>query len=124
MNRARREILQPIVMGFVGKVHTSSYGEHMSKECMIALIMKLLEQDCQWDKKCLEKPRSNAEAILDGNIEQPIYDIGCLVFESILEDGCGVFSNGHHRAQDMQQYFLEKIKDENDKRIESGIDHL
>lgn len=39
--------------------------------------------------------------------ERGLYNIGCLLFEVILEHRCGIPSNGHHVAQHFTDYIMK-----------------
>ena len=96
MTIAQEELLRPRVEKFVAGLE-GMYREHASDKLLIAMLMHRLSEPGYGPSK-----KSRADAILEGDVNVA-YEAACTIFERMLECGCGLSRNGHHRAQEFAQ---------------------
>lgn len=99
MKYEEKEIILPIVRGFINEDLQGRYKEHASDKMLEALIMQRMQES--W--KDHDPFISRGHSLLRGDINVA-YDAVCVIFESILEHGCRAGGNGHHVAQRFSAY--------------------
>ena len=91
--------LQPKVEVFV-KTLNGRFKEFISDQCLVSLLMFRLRES--WD---MGKNISRGQLVLQGE-ESVAYEAACPIFETILEHGCQVRTNGHHVAQSFSRQMI------------------
>lgn len=97
------EKTEKLVAEFVASLN-GRYKEHISDKCLTGLLMMKLSEDYSLDIPNV----SRMERMTEGESFAP-YGAGCPVFELLLEDKCGVISNGHHVAQNFAKFMSERF---------------
>lgn len=108
MTKRQEELLRPMVAAFVAGLD-GRYREHASDRLLKALIMFRLGQASGGSMI----NQSRAELICEGEdheVQNASYEAVCPIFERVLEDDCGVMSNGHHVAQGFARHMSEAVK--------------
>jgi hypothetical protein len=97
-------ILLPIIQSFVASLD-GRFHEFVSDKFLEQLLLYGFNKNHRFDQDC-----SRAKAILNG-VSGIGYDVGCYVFENLLENGCHARLNGHQAAQSFDRYCVEKLKE-------------
>lgn len=91
------KVFLPAVQQFV-KEQGGRFAQHCSHTLLVLLIMERLNASAPWPYVPGER-KTYADLIAEGD-NNAAYEATLSLFERMLECGCGVNTNGHHRAQD------------------------
>lgn len=98
-NYDKEQALEKTIFEWLSKTYGERYAGFASNAFLSKLLTLLLIKF--WNK--IRPHLEDNEDDLRSSREQAAYDVGCTVFEHLLENGCGVTSNGHHVARAFAQ---------------------
>lgn len=106
-NYERLEKLRPLVQAFIKDQLKGKYTQYVSDKFLEELILYKFDKHSHPGSS-----KTFADRILERSRGE-VYRATCFIFESLLEHGCNVIANGHHTAQDFDDFIQQGIQTQN-----------